>query len=79
MNMFDTLVQDTVKLGNQSYLQKSYNRAENTYSLLYREHGRYSKPVEITHSLENERDADQLLEAAERYGITELLERSGTQ
>jgi len=74
VNRFDRIVQETIELSADTYLQKTYDRNTDTYSLLYREHGRYSEPVELTHGLENERDADQLLKAAQTYGITELLE-----
>lgn len=75
MNRFETLVQETVELGNQSYLQKAKDTAEQTYTLLYRENGRYTEPVELTYGINNEADADQLLTAAEEQGsITHLLE-----
>jgi hypothetical protein len=79
MNRFESLVQETVELADQTYLQKTYNKNTDSYSLVYRENGRYSEPVEITHSIENERDADQLILAAEQNGITQLLEPGDKQ
>jgi len=75
MNSFDTLVQETVELADNTYLQKAYNRRKETYSLLYREHGRYSEPVEITHGIENEENAEELIQTVEEKGFKQLRER----
>jgi hypothetical protein len=72
---FDTTVQETTELG-QGFIQKAYDSSRDEYSVLYRQHGRYSSPVELSHGISNERDAEQLILAAEENGITELLEPS---
>jgi hypothetical protein len=72
---FSTTVQETTELG-QGFIQKAYNPEKDEYSVLYRQHGRYSQPVELSDGINNERDAEQLILAAEENGITELLEPS---
>lgn len=64
--------QETRELGDNQYIQTAYNNDTDTFSVLYRGNGRYSEPVELTHGLQNERDALQILVAAEEHGFQKL-------
>jgi hypothetical protein len=61
MDRFNSLVQETYQLSEDEYLQKTKNTQDQTYSLIYRENGRYSEPVELTHGVENPEDIEQLV------------------
>jgi hypothetical protein len=74
MDRFNSLVQETYQLSEDEYLQKTKNTQDQTYSLIYRENGRYSEPVELTHGVENPEDIEQLVIGAQENGVTELLE-----
>jgi len=65
---------ETKQIGPDKYVQKAINQETQEYSLLYREHGRYSKPVTLSHGIQQEKDIDQLLLEAETRGINQLLQ-----
>lgn len=69
---FSLSVRDTVEVGDGSYLQSAYSSRSDSFSILFRESGRYGSPVELTSGLGSEEDALQLLSAAEENGFKEL-------
>jgi hypothetical protein len=73
-NYFDITIEETTELEDDCYLQKVYNKEQESYGLLYRENGRYSSPEQVSMDVSNERDVDQLILAAERNGIEQILE-----
>lgn len=68
-NYFSLKTKETVEINNQEYLQVAHDQEDDTYSVLHRENGRYSKPVQITGSYENKRDAEQILVAGQNGGF----------
>ena len=75
-NYFQRTVRQTVQTSNQSYAQKVYNQAQDSWELQYRQQ-RYSQPILLTDGIENEKDVDQLLLEVEQRGINQLLEPQG--
>jgi len=73
VNRFDTLVQDTVELG-EDYLQKTKNTQTQTYGLIYRQKTRYNEPIQLKSDVENEADIDQLITAAREKGLRQIRE-----
>jgi len=74
MKRFNTLVQDTIELG-EDYLQKTKDTQNQTYGLTYKKESRYSEPVTLTQDVEQEQDIDQLITDAEENGLKQLRKR----
>jgi len=73
-NPLDIKTLESRQIGSEKYVQKAVNQETGNYSLLYREHGRYSKPITLSHGISQEKDVDQLMLEAEKRGINQLLE-----
>lgn len=73
LNYFSITARETRELGNNSYIQKAENTGTHDYALLYRENGRYSSPIMIEDSPDEEH-IDELMAKAEEQGIGGLLE-----
>jgi len=72
-NPLDIKTLETKEISGDKYIQKAFNQETQEYSLLYREHGRYSKPITLSHGITQEKDIDQLMLEAETRGINQLL------
>lgn len=73
-NYFSKKTLDTVEINDNEYLQVAHDQETDSYSVLHRENGRYSQPVQITGGYENERDAQQILVAGEDGGFPQVRE-----
>lgn len=71
-NYFSLETRDCLEVGDDSYLQSSYDNSTDSYSLLFRENGRYGSPVELCSGISQEEDVDQLLVAVEDGGFPML-------
>ena len=67
-------LESPIKIRDKEYVVKAYEPQKDSWSLLYKEDGRYSRPVELAHGIQNERDVDQLMLQAEETGVQHLLE-----
>jgi len=68
-NYFNLKTVDTVEINDNEYLQTVQNTDTGEYSVQHREHGLYSKPVQIAEGYQQEKDAQQILVAAQQGGF----------
>lgn len=71
---FDNTVEETMMTANGRYIQRIYNREDETYGIQTREK-RYGKPTVITAGIKNLEDAQQIMIGASEFGIVELLSK----
>jgi len=73
-NYFSLKTLDTVEINDNEYLQTIQNTNTGEYSIQHREHGLYSKPVQIADGYQQEKDAQQILVAAQNGGFPMIRE-----